>query len=71
MKADILGIPVVPLAYAHAGVTGCAMLAADSLAEAVKTFVKTKEPVYPNKSLSGYYNDKYEKYKELRSLKWR
>ena len=68
LKADILGIPVVPLAYAHAGVTGCAMLAADSLDEAVKTFVKVKEPVYPNPSLFGYYNDKYEQYKELRTV---
>ena len=73
MKADIIGVPVTPLATANSGLTGGAMLAAvslgayDSLEEAAKKFVKVRDTFYPSDGPKGYYNDKYRRYQTLRN----
>jgi len=72
LKADILGVPVSPLENADAGSAGGAMLAAvttgefDTLEQTAKVFVKAREPFVPDPQKSGYYGEKYEKYKKIR-----
>ena len=74
LKADILNIPVSPLSNSNAGTTGSAMLAAvaagefKSLDKAAEVFVKVREPFLPNDKITGYYDEKYEKYKKIRQI---
>ena len=75
LKADILGVSVYPLKNADAGTIGGAMLASVSLGEyatleeAAKVFVKVREPILPEAKSKEFYDEKYEKYKEVRKMR--
>lgn len=72
LKADILGVPVTPLAIADAGAVGGAMLAAvalgayPALEDASAAFVKTRETIPPDPENARFYAKRYEAYKQLR-----
>ena len=72
LKADILGVRILPLATEDAGVVGGAMLAAVAsgayrlLSEAAGAFVRYREPFYPDAAMKEYYDEKFGKYKAVR-----
>jgi len=72
IKADILGCPITPLQTDQAGAAGCAMMAATacgvyaSLREAAGCFVKPGQVCLPDPAMTGFYREKYQKYREIR-----
>lgn len=73
IKSDILKKPITPLLTDEAGAAGCAMLASVALGkyrnlyEAAEKFVKYGETVHPENTFTAIYEEKYEKYKKIRS----
>lgn len=73
IRADILGIPVVPALTADTTVAGCVMLAGvalgryPGLAEAAAVFVRRGEPVVPDPAAHAVYRELFRKYRALRN----
>ena len=69
--ADILEIPVVQPVVEEGPAYGAAMLsmvacgAFDSVKEAADKLVRFRDPIPPNSELSGYYSDKYQRWRRL------
>lgn len=74
IKADILGVPIVPLLRQDATLGGCAMLAGTaagiypSLEAAAERYVFTGRPILPNPEDRSEYDRLYGRYKALRAL---
>lgn len=74
IKADILGVNVLPLINSEAGICGSAMLGAvavgyfKNLDEAKETFVKYKEVIKPNPIMMAKYDKIFNKYKKTYQL---
>ena len=73
IKADLTGLPVVPLQVEEAGLTGTAMLAAAALGEyrdlpqAAEAFVREKAPILPDARRHEQYQAGYARFVEARN----
>ncbi|MBR6725808.1 MAG: carbohydrate kinase [Clostridia bacterium] len=73
LKADILGRDITPVKGDQAGAAGCAMAAAvavgkfKDLHEAAEVFVRHGETCHPDLTMKAFYDEKYERYKEIRN----
>lgn len=73
IKADLTGLPVVPLQVEEAGLTGTAMLAATALGEyrdlpqAAAAFVREQEPILPDPHRHEQYQAGYARFAEARA----
>lgn len=74
IRADILGLPIVPMHTSDTTLAGCAMLAGVAagvyadLREAAKILIRRGEAVQPDAANHGRYREEYEKYRALRSV---
>jgi xylulokinase len=71
IKADIMGVPIIPLQSSEAGICGCAMLAASALgsynsnAEIKQTFVHYGAAILPDRRRMEQYDKLFQKYKKM------
>lgn len=71
IKADIMNVPIFPLASTEAGVNGAAMLALTTLKllpdleSAVKNMVSRRKPFYPSAKNAEFYDNQFKKYTKI------